>query len=30
MTQQQLEKYLWVAASALRVNIDAGVYRSEI
>jgi type I restriction enzyme M protein len=30
MTQQNLEKYLWGAASALRVNIDAGDYKQYI
>ncbi len=30
MTQQQLEKYLWGAATYLRGNIDAGDYKQYI
>ncbi len=30
MTQQQLEKYLWGAATALRGTIDAGDYKQYI
>ena len=30
MTQQQLEKYLWAAATALRGTIDAGDYKQYI
>jgi type I restriction enzyme M protein len=30
MTQQQLEKYLWGAATALRGTIDAGDYKKYI
>ena len=30
MTQQELEKYLWGAATALRGTIDAGDYKQYI
>jgi len=30
MTQQELEKHLWGAATALRGNIDAGDYKQYI
>lgn len=30
MTQQQLEKYLWGAATLLRGTIDAGDYKQYI
>jgi type I restriction enzyme M protein len=30
MTQQQLEKYLWAAPTALRETIDAGDYKQYV